>query len=189
MTTLVIWARSIGVHYDRTSATSVRLHDILKDVLPSEVANSPRLITEAVIDPEGRVVSYGKGPQVVSSLPKGDVKGYYRTVDVLVINDDVGARAVREILRGDRSAKGLVVPVDYKFGGASMSAADRKDLASRLGAAPVFIGEHGLLFTTRAKLRRTIDRLRRQIQDPGEPQRVSSQPRLLPDPPAGLRAC
>ena len=152
---LATWAVSLGADYKGSSPSSVKLHDILNTELPKS-ANSPLLITEAVIDKKGFIVEHGKGPQYVKSLAGGDIKGTYETIDVLVLEDSVSAEDVQRIRKGELSAKGKVVPADLKLGGASMSKTKAKSLAKRLGARPVLIGEHGRFFTSRAKLRRVL---------------------------------
>ena len=152
---LATWAVKRGPDYKGSSSSSVKLHDILNTELP-KIANSPLLITEAVIDKKGFIVEHGKGPQYVKSLPGGDIKGTYETIDVLVLEDSVSAEDVQRIRKGELSAKGKVVPADLKLGGARMSKAKAKSLAKRLGARPVLIGEHGRYFTERKKLRRVL---------------------------------
>jgi hypothetical protein len=156
---LVISAQSLGGEYRGTSVDSVRLHDILRTELPKSVGNSPRLITEAIIDKAGKVVAHGIGPQEVMRLPGGNVKGTYQTIDVLVIDDNVSARDIQKIRAGELSAKGKVIPADLKLGGAAMSKKAAEGLKLRLGAAPVLIGQHGRYFTSKKVLRRVLDTL------------------------------
>lgn len=145
---LVTWAQSLGGVYRGHAPQSVRLHDILRTELPKGVGDSPRLITEAVINQEGKIVRHGKGPQV----PGGQPKGTFQTIDVLVINDNVTAKEIQQISRGEISARGKVIPADLKLGGSSMSKTAAAGLEARLGARPVLIGQQGQYFTSRSTL-------------------------------------
>jgi RHS repeat-associated protein len=132
-----------GTEVPRGSAGGTELHKVLNEVLPKAVRNSPLVITEAVIDSRGFIVSHGKGPSV-SGLPGGDVKGTYETIDVLVIDDAlVGAGDAELIRAGKASARDVVIAPDLKLGGASMSEAKVQSLMKRLGVRPLVIGRDG----------------------------------------------
>lgn len=149
---LVDWAQKLGTKYKGTSVSGVQLHKEMNAGLPGAVNNSPLLMTEVVMDPQGFIVDHGKGPNV----PKGKPQGYYRTLDAIVIEDSLDPAIVQEIRTGKRSAKGLVTPTDLKLGGASMSNKRAKEIENRLGSRPLMIGEDGQFFTTRGRLRRTL---------------------------------
>jgi RHS repeat-associated protein len=151
---LVTWAQSLGARYTGRSGASVKLHDVLRTELPNSVAQSPRLVTEAIIDKQGFIRDSGRGPHFAKSLPGGKVKGTYETIDALVIEDWVSDRDVMKIRAGKMSARGKVVPADLKLGGAYMSEAKAASLTKRLGARPVLIGQHGQYFTSRSTLER-----------------------------------
>jgi RHS repeat-associated protein len=146
-------AVELGKKYQGTSASSTQLHKELNAKLPGAVKNSPLLMTEVIIDPEGFIVDHGKGPQV----PGGKPKGYYRTLDAIVIEDTVDPEVVKQIRAGKISAKGYVVPTDLKLGGAGMTAKKAKEIEKRLGSVPLMVGQHGRFFATRKGLHRTLD--------------------------------
>src|SRR5690606_14155480 len=85
------WAESLKGMYGgvepRGSPSGTKLHAILSEEIPKSVGNSKLLITEAIIDKDGVIRAHGKGPGFVNSLPGGNVKGTYETLDVLVIDD------------------------------------------------------------------------------------------------------
>jgi hypothetical protein len=151
LTELATWAQSLGAHHKKR-VDSIALHAILNTELPKAVGMSPRLITEAVIDQEGKIVAHGKGPQVPGRYPKGT----FQTIDVLVIEDHVSAKEVDLIRRGELSAKGKVVPVDLKLGGATMTRKVSNALKARLGARPVLVGQHGRFNRSRKTLQRAL---------------------------------
>jgi RHS repeat-associated protein len=150
---LVTWSQSLGAEYRGTSASSVKLHDVLRTELPRDLQNNPRLITEAVIDKNGFVVREGLGPHT-GGLPNADVRGTYQTIDTLVIDDNVSAKDVARIRNGTLSARGHVTPVDLKLGGAKMSNTASEGLEARLGSKPMLIGQDGRYHDTKASLRR-----------------------------------
>src|SRR6185312_16704113 len=53
---LVEHSQALGKRYQGTSASSTALHKELNDRLPDAVKGSPLLITEAIIDPEGKII-------------------------------------------------------------------------------------------------------------------------------------
>jgi RHS repeat-associated protein len=149
---LVDSAVELGKKYEGTSASSTQLHKELNARLPGAVKDSKLLMTEVIIDPEGRIVDFGHGPQV----PGGRPAGYYRTLDAVVIEDWVPPEIVDEIRAGKRSAKGLVVPTDLKLGSASMTKLKAGEIEERLGSVPLMVGEHGRFFTNRKRLKEAL---------------------------------
>lgn len=142
------WADSLKGMYGgvvpRGSPGGTELHNVLNERLPEAVKNSPLLITEAIIDKDGFIRAHGKGPGTVNSLPGGNVKGTYETIDVIVIDDDkVNPKDIEKIREGKISAKGKVIAPDLKLGGARMSETKAKSLKGRLGVRPLVVGQEG----------------------------------------------
>jgi hypothetical protein len=123
------------------------LHGVLSSELPKDVADSPLLITEAIIDKQGYIKGHGKGPGAVNALPGGNVQGTYETIDVLVIDDELAStEEIRAIREGKLSARGRTIPVDLKLGGARMSEAKAQSLKGRLGGRPLLVGQDEFRF-------------------------------------------
>ncbi len=143
LTELGRWADSLAGMYKGNSVSGQQLHNILSVELPNAV-KSNLIVTEAILDKKGFLMpGTGEGPHAVAKLPGGTTAGTYETVDVLVFEDTVSAADRALIRAGKMSAKGKVIPVDLKLGGARMPEAKAVSLASRLGRRPLLVGNYG----------------------------------------------
>ena len=159
----------VGPEYDEDpdtrSAAGTRAHQTVDQSL--RALGNDRIVTEAVIDPSGRIVAHGAtgGPGAVTGLryDAGQIAfarknghanfiethngrerlgaGYYRTVDQIVITGD--STTIESIRRGTGSARGHVLAVDTKFGNSNLRG--QRVLRERLGTPAVAVRPRGSL--------------------------------------------
>jgi len=131
-------ADNAGKDYTGTPASGTAQHKVFNRDLTN--LNNERIITEAIVDPNGTIVSHGVGPHEVSRLRRDPSiinklkeigathwitlqngrevlrKGYFRSYDVLLLTADRVSGIASRIRSGAMSARGHVITIDFKNG-------------------------------------------------------------------------